>query len=301
MGTERIRIWGAFLVVCVVWGSTWLVIKIGGTALPPFLAAGVRFTIAALVLFTVVRMRGLEVPLSPDARKVYGTLGLFSFTIPFALVYWAQPFIPSALSSILFGAYPFWVAIFSHLLLPAERLDSWKIGGITLGFLGILVIFAGDLKIGGSGALPAMAAILASTALQGFSLVIVKRYGQPISPFVMNLVGMAIGAVFLLALSFSIEPVGDVVWNTTAVGSILYLAVVGSILTFVSYYWLLKRIEAVYLSLTSFINPVVAVVLGAAILGERLAAGVFAGAALVLGGILLANGKSIYAKMVRAD
>lgn len=301
MVSERIRVWIAFFIVCFVWGSTWLVIKVGGTALPPFLAAGVRFTLASAVLLVIVRSVALRVPLTPDALKVYAALGVLSFTIPFALVYSAQPHIPSALSSILFGAYPFWVALFSHLILGTERLDAWKIGGIVLGFAGILVIFAGDVSIHGPGVLPAMSAVLASTVLQGFSLVVVKKYGQPISPYVMNLVGMSIGAAMLLAMALLTEPVGDVVWNTAAVGSVLYLALVGSLLTFVSYYWLLKRIEAVYLSLTSFINPVVAVILGAVILGEQLAADVFAGAGLVLAGILVANGRSLYAKVIHAD
>ena len=169
-----------------------------------------------------------------------------------------------------------------------------------LGFVGILVIFAGDISLHGPSVMPAMGAVLASTVLQGFSLVVVKKYGQPISPYVLNLVGMSIGAFMLMTMAFLTEPVGDVVWNTAAVGSILYLALVGSLLTFVSYFWLLKRIEAVYLSLTSFINPIVAVILGAVVLGEQLAADVFAGAGLVLAGILVANGKSLYAKVVRA-
>jgi drug/metabolite transporter (DMT)-like permease len=142
-----------------------------------------------------------------------------------------------------------------------------------------------------------MAAILVSTALQGFSLVVVKKFGQPINPGIITLSGMAIGAVLLLTLAAAFEPVASVTWNVTAVGSILYLAFIGSVLTFVSYYWLLKRIDPVYLSLTTFVNPIVAVILGALILGEKLEPAIFAGATLVLGGILVANGKSLYAKI----
>jgi len=89
-----------------------------------------------------------------------------------------------------------------------------------------------------------------------------------------------------------------VVWGREAVFSVLYLALVGSVVAFVAYYWLLKRIEAVYLSLTSFINPIVAVVLGAVVLTERLAPSVFVGAVLVFAGILIANWKHLYAKLV---
>jgi drug/metabolite transporter (DMT)-like permease len=90
-------------------------------------------------------------------------------------------------------------------------------------------------------------------------------------------------------------------WDLTAIGSILYLGVIGSVLTFVSYYWLLKRIDAVYLSLTSFVNPIVAVLLGALVLGEKLAPIVYAGSALVLLGILVANAKALYEKLRSAQ
>lgn len=293
MRESKLRIGAAFLVVSTVWGSTWVAIKIGLETVPPFLSAGLRFVIAASVLYLLLRMNGLRVGWTRDARRVYLTLGILSITLPFALVYWGQQFIPSALGSILFAVFPFWVAVGSHLMLPDERLTLPKLVGIVLGFIGLVVIFGDDLSWGGSAALPGMAAVLVSTMLQAYSLIVVKKYGQPVSPFVMNFVGMSIGAVGLLTLSVAVEPIGAAVWSPQAVGSILYLAIVGSVLTFVSYYWLVKRIDAVYLSLTSFVNPIVAVILGAAVLGERMAPAVFSGAALVLAGILIANAPAL--------
>jgi len=108
---------------------------------------------------------------------------------------------------------------------------------------------------------------------------------------------MVMASISLLLLGVLIEPFSAIVWSGEAIGSILYLAIIGSVLTFVSYYWLLKRIDAVYLSLTSFINPIVAVMLGALILDERLASTVLAGATLVLTGILISNGKMLYGKI----
>ncbi len=294
---DRLRVWTAFLIVSTVWGSTWLAIKIGLATVPPFLAAGLRFVIASVTLFTILRVRGIVIPWTAEARRVYLTLGILSFSIPFALVYWGQAFIPSGLSSILFAAYPFWVALFSHVLLPNERLDMVTIAGVTLGFLGLVVIFAPDVSMASPRALEGMMAVLASTVLQGFVLVVVKKYGQQVSAFAMNFVGMSIGAVVLLALAVSTEPVSTVAWNPSGVASILYLALIGSVLTFVSYFWLLKRMDPVYLSLTSFVNPIVAILLGAVILGERLASTVLAGAGMVLIGILVANGKSISSKV----
>jgi drug/metabolite transporter (DMT)-like permease len=297
MNVERVRLWVGFAIISFVWGSTWLAIKIGLGSAPPFFAAGIRFAIASSILFIIVRTRRLHVPVTPDAKKLYFVLGFLSFGIPYALVYWGEQFIPSGLCSVLFAAYPFWVAIFSHLLLRNERLDPFKVSGIILGFAGLVVIFSGDLEWSGTSALLGMAAIMTSTIIQGFALIMIKKYGQPVNPFAMNLVGMTIGAIVLLALGVAFERGRQFVFNSAAIGSILYLAAVGSVIAFVTYHWLLKRIEAVYLSLTSFINPIIAVILGAIVLGETLSPMVFAGSGLVLAGLLAANGRQLYGKI----
>ena len=299
-GSDRLKIILAFLAVSTIWGSTWLAIKLGLRTVPPFLSAGLRFVLASTILLTIVRVREGSIPKTREARIVYASMGLLSFTIPFALVYWGTQFIPSALGSILFAAYPFWVALFSILLLPNERMNAYKAAGITIGFIGILVVFSRDLEWTGSSSFPGMVAVIASAALQGFSLIVVKKYGQPISPFAMNGIGMAIGAVGLLTLALLFEPVGGAVWTSQAVLSVVYLALFGSVVTFVSYYWLLKRIDAVFLSLTSFINPIIAVFLGVLLMGEHLGPTVLTGAGLVLLGIAVANGEALLARIRQA-
>lgn len=297
MHSERIRIWIGFVIVSFVWGSTWLAIKVGLQSVPPFLAAGLRFMLASMILYAIVRVKKLPIALNRDLFILYGSLALLSYSVPFALVYWGQQFIPTGLSSILFGVFPFWVALFSHYLLPAERLTILKVIGIVLGFSGVTVIFARDVDWLDPNGMAGMGAIILTTVLQAFSVVLVKKYGQPVSPFVMNFVGMSAGGVILLGLSLGAESQTGIRWDAAAVGSILYLAVIGSVLAFVTYHWLLKRIEAVYLSLVSFINPIVAVILGAVVLGEKLPPGVFVGAALVLIGVLVANARQIYVRL----
>ncbi len=297
MKNDRLLVCLGFIVISTVWGSTWLAIKIGLRTMPPFFAAGLRFVVASGVLYGIVRMRKLPIPFTPDALRVYFALGVLSFAIPFALAYWGQQFIPSGLGSILFCAFPLWVAVFSHLLLVNERLDFFKALGTLLGFAGILIVFSPDLSVPDSGAIPGMAAILLSATMQAYALVITKKHGQEINTFSMTFVGMAMASVILLLLGILFEPTSSITWSGEAIGSILYLAIIGSVLTFVSYYWLLKRIDAVYLSLTSFINPIIAVILGALLLEERLASTVLAGATLVLTGILVSNGRVLYGKI----
>jgi drug/metabolite transporter (DMT)-like permease len=262
--------------------------------MPPFLGAGLRFFTAAIILSLIVKTRRIEIPWTADAKKVYAVLIVFSYTLPFAFVYWAEQYIASGLASILFAAFPFCVAIFSQFMLKDEKLNVFKITGIVLGFAGLLVIFSGDIRIADDRTFIAMLMILANTIMQAYCLVLVKKIGQPINPFAFNLVGMFWSGLALILLSFVAESHARIVWNTASIGSILYLATVGSVVVFVTYYWLLKRMEAVYLSLVSFVTPIVAVILGAIVLDERLDPNVFTGATFVLIGVLVANGKTLY-------
>lgn len=300
MKSERLRIALGFAVISTVWGSTWFAIKIGLETMPPFLSAGIRFLVASGILFAIIRARGLRVPLSAEAWKTYLAIGILSFSIPFALVYWGEQFIPSSLCSILFGAFPFWVALFSHFLSGTEKMDAYKFAGTLVGFAGVVVIFSPELTWTGSRGMAGMAAILAATLLQAYALIPIKKHGREISPFVMNFVGMTMGTVSLLSLAAAFERDRPVVLTVSGAGSILYLAVFGSVVAFVTYYWLLKRVQAVYLSLSSFINPIIAVILGAAILGERLDRSVLAGAALVLVGIAVTNWRALAARSTRS-
>lgn len=298
MNSERVKVWIGFAVVSWVWGSTWLAIKIGLHSVPPLIGAGIRFLIASAILYTVVRMRKIEIPVSPELRRLYVILIFFSYAIPFGIVYWCQQFIPTGLSSILFGAYPLWVVLFSHVVLENERLNAYKVAGIIVGFSGLVIIFSRDIHWTDARGFIGMLGILSTTVMQGVSLVLIKKYAQPVSPFALNFVGMSVAGVLLLAAGLVFESIGTVIWDAAAIGSILYLSIVGSVIAFVTYHWLLKRVEAVYLSLVSFINPIIAVILGAIILDETLAASVFVGATLVLVGILIANGRQLYGKIV---
>jgi len=259
----------------------------------PLLAAGCRFLVASILLFTLIKVRGVDVPMKRSDRLFYCIVALTSFSIPFALVYWGEQFIPSGLTSIIFAIYPFTVAFFSFLFIPSERPTVWKIGGIVLGFAGVFEIFSNDVHASGPGAFLGMGAVLLSAILQGYSVIIVKKHGHSIHPFAITFVPMLIGAFLLLASSAILEDHSNVRFTAPAIASILYLGVFGSVATFVSYFWLLKRVEAVLLSLTSFITPIIAVILGVVILGEELSPKTFLGSALVLGGIVTANSQEL--------
>ncbi|HUN64602.1 MAG TPA: EamA family transporter [Bacteroidota bacterium] len=282
------KITAGFIVISLIWGSTWLAIKIGLDSVPPFYGAAIRFTVGSVILALLVLFRKERLSFDRGALAMYGTLGILSFGVPFALVYWSEQYIPSGLASVLFAAYPFVVAIGSHLLLAGERLTVYKSAGVLLGFTGVLAIFWSDLSLGSAG-VGGMIAILISTFLQGTSLVIVKRWNRGLSPTVLTLGGMLVGVIILYAIAGVAERVADIRLDPKGICSILYLGSFGTVMTFVVYYWLLTHVEAVYLSLVSFVTPVLAVILGALVLGESFSSRVVLGAGLILAGIAVTN------------
>ncbi len=295
MKSERPLVIAGFVTISLVWGSTWLAIKVGLESISPVFGVAFRFTLAALVLYAILRLRGERLSFTRDTLTVFLVLGVSSFSLPFVLVYWGEQYVSSGLASILFATYPFVVATFSHLFLPGERLNAFKVSGTLLGFAGIIVIFWTDLSTGSSG-FPGMIAIVLSTILQGMSLVVVKRTAKQIPPVQLTLGGMLVSVVILWAMAFALEDPSALRFDSAGVGSILYLGTFGSVLTFVVYYWLLKRVEALFLSLTALITPILAVILGAMFLDEVLGSRVYAGASMVLFGILVANGKEFIEK-----
>ena len=269
-----------------------MVIKIGLESITPFYGIAIRFTLASIILFIIMRARGEIIHLDRTSLLMYFNLGVLSFSFPFALVYWGEQYIASGLASVLFAAYPFVVAIGSHFFLSTEKLNVYKTTGITLGFIGVLIIFWSDVNTGTNNIL-GMVAILASTIMQGSSLVIVKKVNHSISPTSLSLGGMVVSVGIMFPLAFLFEDLSALRFDTAGIGSILYLGTFGTVITFVVYYWLLKRVEVVYLSLVSFVTPVLAVILGALWLNETLSSRIFVGGGLVLVGILIANGKDL--------
>ncbi|GJQ61767.1 MAG: hypothetical protein SCALA702_08200 [Melioribacteraceae bacterium] len=286
---EVVKIAAGYILICLLWGSTWLFIKMGLDSLSPMFSAGIRFLLASVFIYTLMKIRKVAIVKGKTAVILYFVIGIFSFGVPFYLVYWAEQQIASGLASVLFAAFPFFVLITSRLMLPGHKFDLYKLSGIIIGFSGILVIFSKNININLDQDFYAMIAVLGSAFIQGIVAVTVKKYGAELNPLSMNFFPTIIAGVFLTLSGFLIEDFSVLVFDTNAIISLLYLGLFGTVFTFTTYYWLLKRINVVLLSLSAFITPVVALVLGWIVLGEVFSSSDLAGASLVLAGILLAN------------
>ncbi|MFA6456963.1 MAG: EamA family transporter [Bacteroidota bacterium] len=288
--SDRVKIIFAYTAICTIWGSTWLVIKLGLETMTPLLSAGLRFALAGVILFAIIRLRKIPIPWNADTRWFFILAAMTSFSFPFGLVYWGEQQISSGMTSILFATFPLWVALISSIMISSERITGQKIFGIVMGFAGVVTIFSNDVHFdGNSTTLLGMGAVIMSAAIQAFSAVLIKKFGHDISPFVVSFVPMSISAVILLTGSLSLEDYSAVQFTPMAIFSIFFLAVFGTIITFVSYFWLLKRVQVVLLSLTSFVTPLIAVMLGVFILNERVSPQLLGGATLVFTGIAAAN------------
>lgn len=286
---ENIKVILVFALCCLIWGSTWLGIKASLFSLTPFYSVGFRFVIASVLVLLFVRYKGFEILTDKISIRLYLIMGFFSYVIPYGLVYWAEQFVPSGLAAVLFGVYPFFVLLFSYIALPGEKIGFFKVLGIILGFSGILIIFSENIGGDISSYLLGMTALVLSAVTQAGNSVVIKKYGHYLNPLSMNFVPMAIAGIAFLIIAFLFEDFNQLIFDANAFISVLYLALFGTVIAFTGYYWLLKRISVVILSLITFINPIIALILGWIIYNEQLSSRYLWGSILVLTGLLWAN------------
>lgn len=289
MGTEKFKIAAGYILICLIWGSTWLAIRLGLDSLTPLISSGLRFLLASFFVLGLMRLRKIGLQTDPVSIKLYFITSLFSFVIPFALVYWAEQFIPSGLASIVFAVMPFGVIVFSKVAFPQEKISFNQVLGVVLGFSGIVIIFSENLSLNLSQQLLGILAVLVSSLMQAAIGVTIKKYGQHLNPLSMHFVPLFFAGLILITTAFLFENTMTWSFNFTAISSVVYLAFLGTVVAFTTYYWLLKRVNIVILSLSSLITPIVAVILGWIVLAEQFSIQTLLGSGFVLIGIIFAN------------
>lgn len=275
-----------WLILCGIWGSTWLFIKLGLEDLPPLTFAGIRFVVSCAILFPLVWLRHLPLPKTrADWFLLVGT-GVMSFSLNYGLVFWAEQYITSGLAALLQAMLPAFGLILAHIYVPAERMTLVKIAGVVLGVCGVGVVFSNQLAISGRLALAGCVAMVLSAFFAAYSNVLVKTYGKNLNPAVLAAFQMLFGLIPLLlyGLAFEGNPLGFR-WSALAVSSLLYLAVVGSVIAFLLYYWLIQNMDVTKTMLISLVTPVVAVILGMLVLDEQLSWRTLIGGAMIIAGI----------------
>jgi putative membrane protein PagO len=273
-----------FSLLCIIWSSTWLMIKVGLEGAPPMLGAGLRFIIASLTIFAILRMKRIALPRTRRFYLLSLFLGIAQMGIPYALVYWGEQYISSGLTAILFSIMPIGVAILARLLLN-NPLTIRKIAGIFAGMIGVAVIFSDSLRYEGSQSALGILAIVASAFMASLSSVIVKKYARDHHPLASIFLPITIAAVLLTATGLTLERSRDLVLDPLTLFTIIYLAVIGTVGAFWLYFWIIKHIDVTLLSYQTFIIPILACLLGWIILGETISYKIALGGLLIFIGI----------------
>jgi len=275
----------AYIGVVLIWSTTPLAIKWSGEGTGFLFGVSARMTLSLLLCLALMAILRRRLSWRPDALMTYGaaTLGIFGAMMT---VYWSAQFIASGLVSVLFGLSPLLVSVLGALWLDEKNFTTLKIGGILVGILGLAVVFESELRLGDDG-WKGVLGVIASVSLYSFSMVMVKRINARL-PALTSTTGGLLFSFPLFAVTFWIA--GESVPVTVSVRtglSIVYLAVFGSVLGFILFYYILGRLSSTSVALIALITPVLALLLGAALNGERLHVGVMAGCAMILSGLLL--------------
>ncbi|HWQ35005.1 MAG TPA: EamA family transporter [Blastocatellia bacterium] len=277
-----------FAILSLIWGSTWIFIKLGLRDLPPATFAGARFLIATVLLWLIVIWRRARLP---QRRGEWGLIlltGLFGIALNYGLLFWGEQHISSGLAAVIQAIIPAFGLLIAHFQLPDEKITLVKLTGLSIGIGGVALIFSNQIRVEGKMALAGSAAILFGAFFVAFCNVMARAHGSNIDPATFAAGQTSVGLVPLLAYGAAYE--GNPFsfhWSPLALGSLLYLALFGSTLAFIMLYWLIKRMEATKVMLISLITPGIAVTIGMLTLNEKLTWRIAAGGAAILVGVAL--------------
>lgn len=280
-----------YILLCLVWGSTWLFIKVGYGGLGPFNVAAIRFFLAGALFVPLVPLFRARWPRGKHEWLLVVWVGLVLFAADYGLIYWGEQFLDSGLTAILFATLPLITIGGAHLYLPGDRITARKLAGTLLAFVGVVALFGDHVRIDPSKGGP-MAAIVVAAVCAALAGVASKRHGAALHPAALNAPAMLVGAAALLAVSLAAGDGFAMPGDAPTWGAIAYLAVAGSVLTFLVYFTLLKTWSVTSLSFISVFTPAIALFLGFIFLDERPTALTAVGAVLILAGVALALSRS---------
>ena len=260
-----------WVITCLIWSTVWLFIKLGLRDLPPLSFAAIRLLIAVSILLPIIAARRIPLPRNARDLRLIVITGLLLLGLNYALVFWGAQYIPSGLTAVLQAATPAFGLIFIVFYLPDERITLFKLCGVALGIAGVAIIFSDQLRIRGWISLLGCLAVAGGAVCVAYSYVLVKAAASHLNPIVLATGQMICGMIPLMSVGLALD--GNPLkfrWTSTAIISLLYLALAGSIAAFALNYWLLKRMDAMKIMLMSIVEPPLAVLLGVLVLEETL-------------------------------
>jgi drug/metabolite transporter (DMT)-like permease len=273
MKHERTVAYTAFAIVCVVWGTTYLAIRIALETIPPLLLTGTRFVIAGLIMLFVARLRGNTIPRDFRTLANLAFVGFLLVCVGNLAVVWAEQWVPSGLAALLVATAPFWMAIIEAFRSGGERVGVRGVVGMLIGFAGVAMLVTPG---GGAGATWSAAFLLGALAIQVGG--IGWQYGSAhskyklgsVPPLASAALQMFFGGIIVTIAGLAIGEAPRFTLNPRTFAALAYLTLFGSVLAYSSYVFALAHMRTTHTSLYAYVNPVVAVFLGWLILDEPL-------------------------------
>ena len=303
----RVRIWLAMLAVYIFWGSTYLAIRYAVDSLPPFLMTATRHSIAGLILFAWMRIKGVPLP-KPSQWRVTIIMGSFLLLGGNGLLVWAEQHVISSVAALMLGSVPLWIVLVDSLR-PGGRRPSWQvIAGVAVGFIGIVVLIN---PFGGAGSgseinfLGVIALLVAALSWAVGSIYGREHHSElpqePLLATSMEMLGA--GAGLLLVATFTGE------WSRLDLSAITakslialgYLIVFGSLIGFAAYTWLLGVAPTPLVSTYAYVNPLVAILLGSLIALEPVTPRIILAAIIIVGAVVLINTEQMLKAQAKED
>jgi drug/metabolite transporter (DMT)-like permease len=290
------RAYFAWIAVCLIWGTTYLGIRISLETIPPLLMAAMRWIAAGSLLIAMLALRGERLPGRREWPSL-AILGILLLGFGNGAVVWAEQTVPSGLTAVLVATSPFWMVGFDALMPDGEVITLRRVLGLVIGFGGIVMLVWPELRFDGSGRGFLGGVIAAQIACVGWAIgssyARKRGRGHASAENVLATAAfeMLFGGIALLVVSLALHETARLTFSPRTAGALLYLIFVGAIGGFSAYAYALKHLPVATVSLYAYVNPIIAVVLGALILSEPFNARMFVAAVIVFIGVALVRTK----------
>jgi len=281
----KVLVW---LILCFIWGTTWIFIKIGLEDLPPITFAVARFVLGVLIIFVIIRVQKIPLPKKAKEWRLIALTGVLQFSINYSMVFWSEQYITSGLAAVLQAMITVFGLALAWIFLPNESITRIKVFAVCLGIVGVGVIFYDQLKVQSFMAFMGCVGVVVGSYAAAQASILIKAKGGSFHPASLVFGQMICGLPAIIVYSLAVE--GNPLsfhWTWRAIICVLYLTIFGTIAAFWLYYWLLNRIESTKAMMISLVTPLLALVVGWIVLGETLPPQTGLGGLLIIGSIWL--------------
>jgi drug/metabolite transporter (DMT)-like permease len=282
---DNLKAYIAWISICIIWGTTYLAIRIGVEDLPPMLFAGMRWLIAGPILLIILRIKGYSLPKKSDFIPI-AIIGLSLLGLGNGFVVFAEQWVPSGLTSLLITTVPFWIVGLEFFTPNSDRLNKKIIAGLFLGLVGVGLIFWGDVENLFNvsyllGVIGLMVAVISWSAGSVYS----KYKKVSVHPLMSAAFQMIIAGVVLTTLGISIGEISSIHFTNDSLIAFSYLVVFGSLIGYASYIYAIAHLPVSLVSTYAYVNPIIALFLGWLILDEKISITIIVSAIIILLGV----------------